>query len=353
MKTLLTAVAAAMVLAGSAHAAAKPVVIGYLPTFKDYNAALDATDLSKVTHINIAFVNPAPDGSIVNGDMMACSDKFGGGMVPVADIAAIVARAHKAHVKVLASLGGGEIPGCSGDWVKLLGTDMRPTTVQNLVQFVQDYKLDGLDIDLEWDVMTAIDTASEYVPFIEDLSAGLKAHGKLLTCATASSPGGMVPEGAVPYFDYVNIMSYDGVGTNADGTIYGQAGGEQASLAMAQHDIAVWQTRGATKAQLVLGVPFYGHAFGTYSGGEHDYKDLLSTYGPATAENDLIDKPCPTCSYITYNGRPTIRAKAQLAAQYGAGIMIWELAADAPAPDSLLDAVWDSLNDPEIAAPAQ
>ncbi len=351
MKALFAATIIAAALAG--HAAAKPVVIGYLPTFKDYNAALDATDLTKVTHINIAFVNPAPDGSIVSGDMMACSDRFGGGMVPLADIKTIVARAHKAHVKVLASLGGGDIPVCSGDWVKLLSDDTRPAVVQNLLRFVDDEKLDGLDIDLEWQVMTAIDTAGEYVPFVQDLSAGLKQRGKLLSCATASSPGGMVPLGSVPYFDYVNIMSYDGVGTNADGSIYGDAGGEQASLAMAQHDIAVWQARGVTKDHLVLGVPFYGHAFGTYAGGEHDYKDLLATYGPATAENDLIGKPCPACSYITYNGRPTIRAKAQLAAQDGAGIMIWELSADAPAPDSLLDAAWDTLTDPEIAAPAQ
>ncbi|MEI9905423.1 MAG: glycosyl hydrolase family 18 protein [Asticcacaulis sp.] len=105
MKSAIVALAALTLASGPVFAKTRPVVIGYLPTFRDYNAALDATDLSKLTHINIAFVNPAPDGSIVSGDMMACSDKFGGGMVPLADIRAIVARAHKAHVKVLVSLG--------------------------------------------------------------------------------------------------------------------------------------------------------------------------------------------------------------------------------------------------------
>ncbi len=357
MKIAFAALTLAALFAGPAVAqkavTPRPVVIGYLATFRDYNATLDATDLSKVTHVNIAFVNPAPDGSLIAGDTLACSDNFQGGNTPVADLRAIVARAHKAHVKVLPSLGGGEIPACSGDWVKLLAPDMRPAVVANLLKFVDDYGLDGIDIDLEWDVLTAIDQAGEFTPFIQDLSAGLKKRNKLLTCATASGEGGMVPVATVPYFDYINIMSYDGVGTGPTGVVYGPPGGEHASMAMALHDIQVWQGRGATKDQIVLGVPFYGKAFGTYAGSFHNYKDLLAQYGPAVAENDLVDKACPGCSYVTYNGRPTIRAKAQLATQYGAGIMIWELSADAPGPDSLLQAVDDSLNHPDSADTAQ
>lgn len=341
---MIRATALALVFAAFAlPAAAKPVIIGYLPTFKDYNAALDRVDVSKITHMNIAFVNPDPDGLIVKGDSMACSESFAGGNVPVADMRAIVARAHKAHVKVLPSLGGGDIPKCSGDWVTLLSPAMRQTTVANLLKFVDDAHLDGIDVDLEWDVLTAIDTAGEFTPFIQDLSAGLKKRHKLLTCATASHEGGMVPIATVPYFDYINVMSYDGVGINHDGTTYGPPGGENASLAMAKDDIAIWQARGATQAQLVLGVPFYGHSFGTYRGNEHDYHDLLTAYGESVAENDVVGKACAGCSYVTYNGRPTIRAKADLAKTYGAGVMIWELSADVQGPDSLLDAVYDSL----------
>lgn len=350
----IAATVAALALAafpalGQAHAAPRPVVIGYLPTFKDYNAALNATKLSEITHINVAFVNPAPDGAIVSGDTLACSDNFETGNTPIADLRAIVARAHKAHVKVLPSLGGGEIPTCSGDWVALLAPDTRPSVVANLLKFVDDYGLDGIDVDLEWDVLTAIDTAGEFTPFIQELSAGLKKRRKLLTCATASNEGGMVPAASVPYFDYINIMSYDGVGIGQNGTPYGPPGGEHASMAMARHDIAVWQGRGATKDQIVLGVPFYGKAFGTYAGAFHDYNSLVTQYGPQTAENDLIGTPCGGCSYVTYNGRPTIRAKAALARQYGAGVMIWELSGDVQGSNSLLDAIDDTLNSPDVA----
>lgn len=342
MKPLIALIASAALIATPvvAKPAPKPVIIGYLPAFKGPMLPyMDTIDLTKVTHINLSFVNPDPQGLIVNGDLMACMDTEGHGALPVADVQAVIYRAHKAGVKVLISLGGGIIPKCSGDWPTLLRPENRATTVANLIKFLDDTGLDGLDIDLEWDVLTAIDKAGEYTPFIQALSAQLKKRGKLLTCATASAEGGMVPVSSVPYFDYVNIMSYDAIGPS-----WGTPGDEHATLAMAKHDIAVWQARGAKKSQLVLGVPFYGHAFGSYRLGFHDYRGLLAEYGDSVAENDILGKACADCDYVTYNGRPTIRLKAELARQNGAGVMIWELTADQPGPNSLLDALHDSLN---------
>ncbi|ESQ86363.1 hypothetical protein AEAC466_03955 [Asticcacaulis sp. AC466] len=343
MKYLIAAalcLSALLALPVAAKPVPKPVVIGYLPAFKGPMLPhMDTIDLSKVTHINLSFVNPDAQGRIVTDAQMACMDTHGHGPTPLADVKAVIARAHASGVKVLVSLGGGIIPACSGDWPTLLKTENRAALVQNLLAFVDETGLDGLDVDLEWQVLTTIDKAGEYTPFIRELSAGLKARHKLLTCATASAEGGMVPVESVPYFDYVNIMSYDGVGPS-----WGTAGQEHSSLAMARRDIAVWQARGVTKAQLVLGVPFYGHAFGTYANGMLDYKGLLATYGDTVAANDIIGKPCSGCDYVTYNGRPTIRAKAELARQVGAGVMIWELTGDQPGPNSLLDALYDSLN---------
>lgn len=338
--SLFIAPAALMAVPVEAKPAPKPVIIGYLPAFKGPMLPyMDTIDLTKVTHINLSFVNPDPLGLIVNGDLMACMDTEGHGALPVADVQAVIYRAHKAGVKVLISLGGGIIPKCSGDWPTLLRPENRATTVANLIKFLDDTGLDGLDIDLEWDVLTSIDKAGEYTPFIQALSAELKKRDKLLTCATASAEGGMVPVSSVPYFDYVNIMSYDAIGPS-----WGTPGDEHATLAMAKHDIAVWQARGAKKSQLVLGVPFYGHAFGSYRLGFHDYKGLLAEHGDSVAENDILGKACAGCDYVTYNGRPTIRLKAELARQNGAGVMIWELTADQPGPNSLLDALHDSLN---------
>ena len=324
----------------TAQPAPKPVIIGYLPMFKDYRPTLASVDMTKLSHINIAFVNPDANGRIVKGDRMACVDSYDGSMLPAQNIADIVETAHKGSVKVLISLGGGQIPACSGAWTDLLSAEKRTVLVDELVKFADDYDLDGIDIDLEWDVLTAIDKAGEYVPFTAELGAALHARGKLLTCATASNEGGMVPLGSVPYFDYVNVMSYDGVGPT-----WGEPGGEHASLQMAKDDLAVWRARGVPKDRLILGVPFYGQGFSDYAA-DNDYKDILQKFGPTAAEVDVQGMRCAGCSYVTYNGRPTLRVKAKLAHDQAGGIMIWELTADAAGTDSLLEAVHDSLVNP-------
>ncbi|HEX7800408.1 MAG TPA: glycosyl hydrolase family 18 protein [Asticcacaulis sp.] len=329
-------------IACGAQAAPKPAIIAYLPTFRgDMAAHLDAVDLSRLTQIDIAFVNPAPDGAVVRADALACEvrPQVGGATAAtLAELRTVVSRAHAAGVKVFASLGGGVIPACAGDWATLLSPAMRPLVEANLLQFARDFDLDGLDIDLEWRVLSAVDAAGDYTPFARDLSRALHRDGKRLSCATASQPGGMIPAAAIPYFDTIGVMSYDGVGPD-----WGTPGEEHATLDMARRDLAVWRARGARKDRLVLGVPFYGHGFGAYKGG-YDYKDILAAHGPEAAESDVVGRLCAGCDYITYNGRPTIRLKAELARTGAAGVMIWDITGDAAGADSLLGALYESLN---------
>jgi chitinase len=337
---LLIALLAAALPAHARPQLPKPVVIGYVALFKDYKATLATTDLHLLTHINLAFVNPGPNASIQNGEAMACIDTHGRPPVMAQDVRDIVSQAHASGVKVMASLGGSIIPVCAGNWPTLLQPENRAALIRNLVQFTTDFNLDGLDIDLEWENLTIIDHAGNYTPFVRELSQALKAKGKRLSCATASSEGGMVPISSLPFFDYVNIMAYDYVGPT-----WGAPGDEHSSLAQAQGAIATWRTRGLPKSKLVLGVPFYGYGFNGYAK-SYDYRTLIDTFGETASESDVQGKRCPTCQYITYNGRATIRAKAKLALDQGAGVMIWELSGDASEPDSLLQIIGETLKTP-------
>jgi len=101
-------------------------------------------------------------------------------MVSDAQLRALVASAHRHGTKVLASLGGAVIPPCGGDWARLLGPQTRSNLVRNLVDLVDRYDLDGLDIDLEGDQMAGIDAKGNYTPFVEELAAALHARSKLL-----------------------------------------------------------------------------------------------------------------------------------------------------------------------------
>ncbi|MBP2161546.1 MULTISPECIES: glycosyl hydrolase family 18 protein [Asticcacaulis] len=347
LKPAAAAFAALSLLASPAAEARKPqgpVVIGYVAAFRDMKATMEMTDLKKLTHINISFVNPGKDGSIVTGDKMSCMDTDNGngnGTRSVAEVREIVQMAHAKGVKVLVSLGGGIIPGCSGNWTELTRPGAREKLVADLLAFADATGLDGIDVDLEWDVLTAIDKEGNYVPFTQALRTGLTKRRKLLTCATASNPGGMIPVGSIPHFDYINLMSYDQIGET-----WGKAGAEHSTMEVARKDIATWKALGAKKEQLTLGVPFYGRGFNGYKGG-YSFQKVLTTFGKDAANYDVVGKACAGCDYVTYNGRPTIRAKAALAAKETAGIMIWELSEDAPAPNSLLEAAHDSLHNPD------
>lgn len=316
-----------------ASAFAKPVVIGYVPAFRAMAATMDATDLTLVTHINISFLNPDASGALIKNDVMLCMPDAAGAGTTANDLRYVINKAHEANVKVLVSVAGGVIPSCSGNWNTLLHASNRQAFVDSLIKFVDDFNLDGLDVDLEGDVLTKIDKAGDYTPFIQALSEKLKTRNKLLSCATASYEGGMIPVASIPYFDYVNIMSYDTIGPS-----WGIPGVEHSTYAQAVSDINLWRSRGLSQEKLVLGVPFYGYGFGTYSA-NYTFKEILANFGTENSNKDLIGNACANCNYITYNGISTIKNKTRLALQQGAGVMIWELSQDAPGNFSLLKAI--------------
>jgi len=314
-------------------AAAKPVVIGYVPAFRAMAATIDATDLNLVTHINISFLNPDASGALIKNDAMLCMPNAAGASTTASDLRYVIDKAHQANVKVLVSVAGGVIPSCSGDWNALLHTANRQAVVDSLIKFVDDFNLDGLDVDLEGDVLTKIDKAGDYTPFIQALSAQLKTRNKLLSCATASYEGGMIPVASIPYFDYVNIMSYDTIGPS-----WGKPGVEHSTYAQAVSDVNLWKSRGLSQEKLVLGVPFYGYGFGTYAA-NYSFKEILEKLGNDNSDKDVIGTACANCNYVTYNGLSTIKSKTRLALQNGAGVMIWELSEDGTGSFSLLKAI--------------
>lgn len=291
------------------------VVIGYIPTYVNMQNAIDNTDLDIVTHINIAFINPDTSGSVMSGGEPTCSN------ASASDINYVVNKAHQNGVKVLASLGGGSEPSCAGSWTTLLQPSNRATLVSNLSAFAQYFNLDGIDVDIEGNRLQDLIDAGYYTPFIEDLHDSLNPQGKLVTCATATYTGGRIPVSSIPYFDYVNVMSYDnGWGTTGHHSTYAHAVGH----------IQTWLGLGCPAEKLVLGVPFYGYTNTVGTGGT-SYKDIVGQY-PAAAYVDEY-------AGYKYNGIPTIEAKTEYAAQHIAGVMIWELSQDTSDSLSLLQAI--------------
>ena len=300
----------------------RPVVVGYLAAFKGLDLSIERTDQSAFTHYNLSFANPDADGRFVRDGRMTCMGDETGANLSVDALRKTVGRLQARGAKVLISTAGGVVPDCSGDWKALLAPDRRAATVAALVDLADTLDLDGVDIDIEGQLLTAIDRAGDYTPFIAALSKAMKARGKLLTCATASYEGGMIPISAAPYFDLVNVMSYDAIGPG-----WGPAGAEHSSYAMAARDLDLWLARGVARERLVLGLPFYGYGFGGEKA-NWSYRELAATHGINATKSDVVGDRCTGCRYITHNSPATIEKKARLAAEKAGGVMVWELSQD-------------------------
>src|SRR5260221_5858561 len=147
----------------------------------------------KLTHINYAFLTPKDDGTFnpINNDWK---------------LKLIAQNGHAHNVKVLISMGG-------WGWDSQFETvaakpELRSAFVQNLKAFVDEYQLDGADID--WEYPNAGQSSQNFLALIQELRKAMP--DKLLTTAVVSdgeNSAGIATE-SFALFDYVNVMTYDG-----------------------------------------------------------------------------------------------------------------------------------------------
>ena len=287
-------------------------VVGYVPTYR----SLDPRnfDFATLTHLCIAFANPTGEGSESDFDEAARPQ-----------IAPLVAAAHAQGVKVLASIAGGTK--ASGE---LVGAQIIPDKVDayvaSLLDVIERYDLDGIDVDIEGEAVT--DT---YEPFVLKLSKALP-DGKLLTAAVATKNRDAFSSRALAEYDFINIMSYDQCSWSDEAC-------EQASLEDTHLDLEYWtKDRDIPRHKAVLGVPFYGWCWGcAETQSALTYAQIVAKYPEAKTE-DWIEANGET---ISLNSAATIATKAELARDYG-GVMIWELGQDAVGDDALFLVIADA-----------
>src|SRR6478752_10652301 len=128
-------------------------VIGYLPTWINYPNSINSVDLTKVTHINIAFANPNATGTLT-------------GAGTTANIATIVNACHAKGVKVFISIGGAGAPGAT--YAGLVNSTANVNAfVTKIMTFVTTNNLDGVDVDIEGDILDGTTmTAAQYLSFV-------------------------------------------------------------------------------------------------------------------------------------------------------------------------------------------
>lgn len=251
-----------------------PQIIAYI---FPRDRALQPGDVAaaKLTRINYAFAN-IQDGRIVTGSP-----------VDEANFATLVGlKQQNPSLQVLISVGGWTWSGNFSDMV--LTPQSRRRFIDSVVEFVDRYKLDGLDVDWEYPGMTGNgnrfrpEDKRNYTLFLKELRARFNVEQRKLgrplrlSVAAGSSTEFIAHTelGRVQrYLDTVNLMAYDYYEPGSD-----KISGNHAPLytdpadpkrASADQSVQEFERAGVPPRKIVLGVPFYGHVWGDVAPTDH------------------------------------------------------------------------------------
>jgi len=287
-------------------------VLGYLASSKNWIYGINAIDFSKITDLNLAFINPDSTGNFP----------------PNEDLRRVVQLAHENNVRVFASIGGGNPPSYMATLMK---SDNRTSFISNIVALADTYNFDGIDVDIENDLIN-----DQYAPFVYELAMAVKPKKKLLTAALASWNGDIVSDTTLQQYDFINVMSYDKTGP-WDTTRPGQ----HSPYSMTEGDFNYFHLKRNIPAnKLFMGLPFYGYGFGSGAPSGLSYKQIIAAY-PGSQNNDEVNLPGGGTIY--YNGMPTIKDKVLFTKTNKAGgVMIWQLLGDTTGALSLLNVINNS-----------
>jgi GH18 family chitinase len=303
------------VFIGSAQAQNKEIM-GYLPYYQFDE--VDNIEFDKLSQLCIAFANPTADTSIILEN------------TNYEDYDYIVDLCHEQNIEVYISLAGGAVNNPEYQWwTDYTEVETLAIFVSKIMNYCRMHNLDGVDFDLEWNLIE--DVGENYEGFVLMLADSLWDSGKKIM---GTFPGtyryDALTDICLETFDQVNLMSYNLTGPWAPNNP-----GPHAPYSFAVQSINYWKAQGIESERLILGVPFYGFDFSDSPVSSFTYAHMVNQ-NTDYAYLDQVEE-----SY--YNGIPTIKDKTVLAMEEANGIMIWELGQDHYSEYSLLNAIYEKM----------
>jgi chitinase len=354
---------------GAAGEATGPAIIAYV---FPQEQVIDPSeiDAERLTHINYAFAN-IQGGQVVSG-FSKDDENF--------RVLAALRKKHP-HLKILVSVGGWSWSGAFSD--AALTPASRKRFVASAVAFVGHYDLDGFDVDWEYpglpgngnthraeDKANFTSLMAELRTALEALGAPRGRHYALTFAAGASSEflANTEMDKVQASVDFVNLMTYDFREAEGDpvsghhANLYpNPADPKQVSADQAARDFLA---AGVPARKLVLGVPFYGRAWGDVQGDgsglyqpgkpvgvqlDTKYASLTTLVNrdgylrvwDSTAQAPYLWNPQKRI-FISYDDPESLRAKCAYIRERGlGGVMFWEYYADRSG--ALLRTLFDEL----------
>lgn len=299
------------------------VVVAYVTSWTDV-----MPDAERVTHINYAFGHVKDSFDGVRIDNEARLRKL-----------TSLKKDHK-DLKVVLSIGGWG----SGRFSEMAASETyRKGFAADCERIVEEYGLDGIDIDWEYPTSSSAGISSSpqdtdnFTLLMKDIRAAI-GDDKELTLASASNAGYIDFKAIMKYVDFVNIMAYDmGYAPKHNSALYRSGSNGKES------PIAGWMTTeealqahlkaGIPAEKLVLGMPFYGRGDSSY-GDFVDYNDIA---GPKEGHKEIWDDIAKVPYYCDKSGTlvlgfenvHSIGIKCDYIIENGLhGAMYWEYSGD-------------------------
>ncbi|RKP37176.1 glycoside hydrolase [Dimargaris cristalligena] len=266
-------------------------VVGYYADWTSTALPVQSIPFDKLTHLNYAF-------AVLDASQQI---KFDTATL----LSQVVTAAHQKDVKVIFSVGGWTGSVYFSPMASQKTT--RAAAISNMVQLVDTYKLDGIDLDWEFPGRTGsecniVDKANDtpnLLLLLQELRAALdKKFGegqKLITMAVRVQPFDIngVPstdlKEYVQYLDFINIMAYDIFGSWAATTGPNapfESDGIKNTFSYVQ-SITDWLAAGFPPNKLVAGLAMYGRTM--LASGAMTSSDIYTTQVKQAVKGDKDD----------------------------------------------------------------
>ncbi|KAI9487823.1 MAG: glycoside hydrolase [Benjaminiella poitrasii] len=266
---IFTLVAIALVLAITVCEGATKSVIGYFPNWLYADYPIENVPYKKYTHINYAF-------ALLNNEDNLPS--FPDELVVESSLPRLVSLAHANNTKVSLSIGGWT--GSKRFSPMVASATSRRNFIHWNLNFMEKYKIDGIDLDWEYPGKQAAgcnefadNDADNFLLLLKEMRKALdkKFPNKHKEVSMAVHVEPFVKFGVpmtnlkafVPYFDRINLMTYDinGAWTSTTGPnspFRNEDGlGAQYSFVKSIQD---WKKAGVPASKITAGLPFYGRS---------------------------------------------------------------------------------------------
>ncbi|PYG90213.1 chitinase [Ruminiclostridium sufflavum DSM 19573] len=356
--------------------------VAYFASWCGYERAVEVEDIapSLLTHINFAFANLSPDGTVTVGDPWIDTEKPFGDDTWETELRGHFGRLVKMkeqypHIKTLISVGGWT---WSKNFSGVAASDaLRKACARSAVDFVVKYGFDGVDLDWEYPVSGGdniphrADDGDNYILLLKEIRMALDSQGEkdgkkyFLSIAGAASPefvANCKVAGMMQYLDYINVMTYDyhGAWDTATNHVTPLYDGSSGSSLCVSDTIEEYIKAGVRPVDLNLGMAFYGKGWinvkdpdgtglykngtaatsagygsGTWEGSSFDYWDIAENYagknGYTRYWDDMAKMPYlyNGNTFITYDDEESIGYKLDYLKDMGlGGVMFWEFSCD-------------------------